>query len=98
MLNLGTISHSDWEHLKKVCKDTPPNCPYLVLVISTGKKFGISKTQKNLTYQVNLMHLNPPANKSRDVIKADPEEWTEAEEIATGLLKTCKSYAPATKK
>ena len=95
MKKLGIISQGDWEHLRKITPDTPPNCPYIVLTISSGKKFGLSKIQKGIKCEINLMLLNPPTSRSIEIVKAEPAEWIEAEEISTQLLSTCKAYEPA---
>jgi hypothetical protein len=95
MKKLGKISRGDWEHLRKIFQDTPPNCPYLVLTTSTKQKFGLSKTIDRIFYQVNLMHLSPPVSRGADVHKADPEDWEEAENTARQLLNTCTHYEPA---
>lgn len=95
MKKIGKISRGDWEHLRKIFKDTPPSCPYLVLTTSTKLKFGLSKTIDGIFYQINLMHLSPPVAKGKDVIKAEPEDWDEAETTARQLLATCSHYEPA---
>lgn len=92
---LGKISRGDWEHLKKITPDTPPTCPYIVMTISTKKKFGITKNTCGIYYEIYCVHLQPPVTKSKEIIKPTKEEWAEAENTARALLSQCSLYEPA---